>query len=58
LAGGLDRVARQGGLSREDALAPFVIFDLLASGALVPLLPDYQTPELEIVARSILIAGT
>ena len=29
---------------------PFVIFDLLASGALVPLLPDYQKPELEIVA--------
>ena len=29
---------------------PFVIFDLLASGALVALLPDYQTPEIEIVA--------
>jgi DNA-binding transcriptional LysR family regulator len=28
----------------------FAIFDLLASGALVPLLPDYQTPEFEIVA--------
>jgi DNA-binding transcriptional LysR family regulator len=31
-------------------LPPFVASDLLASGALVPLLPDYQTPELEIVA--------
>jgi DNA-binding transcriptional LysR family regulator len=32
-------------------LAPLhMISDLLASGALVPLLPDYQTPELEIVA--------
>jgi DNA-binding transcriptional LysR family regulator len=31
-------------------LALFLIFDLLASGALVPLLPDYQTPEFEIVA--------
>ena len=29
---------------------PFLIFDLLASGALVRLLPDYQAPELEIVA--------
>jgi DNA-binding transcriptional LysR family regulator len=28
----------------------FVIFDLLASGALVPLLPDYQAPEIEIIA--------
>ena len=28
----------------------FAIRDLLASGGLVPLLPDYQTPELEIVA--------
>jgi DNA-binding transcriptional LysR family regulator len=27
-----------------------MISDLLASGALVPLLPDYQAPELEIVA--------
>jgi DNA-binding transcriptional LysR family regulator len=27
-----------------------MIFDLLASGALVPLLPDYQAPEYEIVA--------
>jgi DNA-binding transcriptional LysR family regulator len=29
---------------------PFVIFDLLKSEALVPLLPDYQAPEFEIVA--------
>ena len=29
---------------------PYMISDLLASGALVPLLPDYQAPELEIVA--------
>ena len=29
---------------------PFTVADLLASGALVPLLPDYETPELEIVA--------
>ena len=29
---------------------PFTVSDLLASGALVPLLPDYGTPELEIVA--------
>jgi DNA-binding transcriptional LysR family regulator len=29
---------------------PFIVSDLLASGALVPLLPDYGTPELEIVA--------
>jgi DNA-binding transcriptional LysR family regulator len=29
---------------------PYLIFDLLASGALVPLLPDYQAPELEVVA--------
>jgi DNA-binding transcriptional LysR family regulator len=29
---------------------PHMIFDLLASGALVPLLPDYQAPEYEIVA--------
>ena len=29
---------------------PYLIFDLLASGALVPLLPDYQAPEFEIVA--------
>jgi DNA-binding transcriptional LysR family regulator len=29
---------------------PYMIFDLLASGALVPLLPDYQASELEIVA--------
>jgi DNA-binding transcriptional LysR family regulator len=29
---------------------PYMIFDLLASGALVPLLPDYQAPEFEIVA--------
>jgi DNA-binding transcriptional LysR family regulator len=28
----------------------FRILELLASGALVPLLPDYQTPEYEIVA--------
>jgi DNA-binding transcriptional LysR family regulator len=28
----------------------FAIHDLLASGALVPLLPEYQTPEFEIVA--------
>ncbi|MFM0341404.1 LysR family transcriptional regulator [Paraburkholderia fungorum] len=28
----------------------FLVSDLLASGALVPLLPDYRTPELEIVA--------
>jgi DNA-binding transcriptional LysR family regulator len=33
------------------ALLPlFAIFDPLAAGALMPLLPDYQTPELEIVA--------
>jgi DNA-binding transcriptional LysR family regulator len=31
-------------------LPSFVIFDLLASGALVPLLPDYQAPEIEIIA--------
>ena len=29
---------------------PYMIFDQLASGALVPLLPDYQAPEYEIVA--------
>ncbi|QYY33040.1 MULTISPECIES: LysR family transcriptional regulator [Cupriavidus] len=29
---------------------PFLVSDLLASGALVPLLPDYRTQELEIVA--------
>ena len=29
---------------------PYMIFDLLASGALVPLLPDYQAPEIEIIA--------
>ncbi|MGO4330402.1 LysR substrate-binding domain-containing protein [Cupriavidus sp. 2TAF22] len=29
---------------------PFIVSDLLASGALVPLLPDYRTEELEIVA--------
>ena len=29
---------------------PFVVSDLLASGALVPLLPDYGTPEQEMVA--------
>jgi DNA-binding transcriptional LysR family regulator len=29
---------------------PYMISDLLASGALVRLLPDYQTPELEYVA--------
>jgi DNA-binding transcriptional LysR family regulator len=29
---------------------PFMIFDLLASGALVPLLLDYRAPEFEIVA--------
>jgi DNA-binding transcriptional LysR family regulator len=29
---------------------PFIVSDLLASGALVPLLPDYRTPEMEIVA--------
>ena len=29
---------------------PFTVADLLASGGLVPLLPDYETPELEIVA--------
>jgi DNA-binding transcriptional LysR family regulator len=28
----------------------FGILELLASGALLPLLPDYQTPEYEIVA--------
>ena len=28
----------------------FLTFDLLKSGALVPLLPDYQAPEIEIVA--------
>ena len=37
--------------------APFLIGDLLASGALVLLLPDYRTQELEINARSIPIAG-
>jgi DNA-binding transcriptional LysR family regulator len=31
-------------------LPSFAIFDLLASGGLVPLLPDYQAPEFEIVA--------
>jgi DNA-binding transcriptional LysR family regulator len=30
--------------------APFLIFDLLASGALVPLLTDYHAPEFEVVA--------
>ena len=29
---------------------PYIVSDLLASGAMVPLLPDYRTPELEIVA--------
>ena len=29
---------------------PHMISDLLASGALVPLLPDYQTPEFDSVA--------
>jgi DNA-binding transcriptional LysR family regulator len=29
---------------------PYIVADLLASGALVPLLPDYTTPEMEIVA--------
>jgi DNA-binding transcriptional LysR family regulator len=29
---------------------PYMIFDQLASGALVPLLPDYRAPEYEIVA--------
>jgi DNA-binding transcriptional LysR family regulator len=29
---------------------PFIVSDLLASGALVSLLPDYGTPEMEIVA--------
>jgi DNA-binding transcriptional LysR family regulator len=29
---------------------PFIVSDLLASGALVRLLPDYRTPEMEIVA--------
>jgi DNA-binding transcriptional LysR family regulator len=29
---------------------PYIVSDLLASGALVPLLPDYGTPEMEIVA--------
>jgi DNA-binding transcriptional LysR family regulator len=29
---------------------PFIVSDLLGSGALVPLLPDYRTPEMEIVA--------
>jgi DNA-binding transcriptional LysR family regulator len=29
---------------------PYIISDLLASGALVPLLPDYGRPEMEIVA--------
>ena len=32
------------------AVPPFVVSDLLASGALVPLLRDYGTPEMEIVA--------
>jgi DNA-binding transcriptional LysR family regulator len=32
------------------ACPSFTVSDLLASGALVPLLPDYGTPELEIVA--------
>ncbi len=29
---------------------PYIVADLLASGALVPLLPNYTTPEMEIVA--------
>ena len=29
---------------------PSMSSDLLASGALVPLLPDYQAPEIEIIA--------
>jgi DNA-binding transcriptional LysR family regulator len=29
---------------------PYTVSDLLASGALVPLLPDYERPEMEIVA--------
>ena len=29
---------------------PYLIFDLLASGALIPLLPDYKAPEFEVVA--------
>jgi DNA-binding transcriptional LysR family regulator len=32
------------------ASAPPIPLDLLASGALVPLLRDYSTPELEVVA--------
>jgi isoquinoline 1-oxidoreductase subunit beta len=31
-------------------VSPYIVSDLLASRALVPLLPDYRTPELEIVA--------
>jgi DNA-binding transcriptional LysR family regulator len=30
--------------------APFIASDLLASGALIPILLDYPTPEMEIVA--------
>ena len=40
-----------------DSRVGFLTFDLLKSGALVPVLPDYQAPEFEIVA-SIRIAGT
>jgi DNA-binding transcriptional LysR family regulator len=32
------------------AVPPFLVSDLLASGALMPLLPDYRTQELEVVA--------
>jgi DNA-binding transcriptional LysR family regulator len=29
---------------------PYIVSDLLGSGALVPLLPEYRTPAMEIVA--------
>ena len=30
--------------------SPFLVADLIASGALVPLLPDYRAPQIEINA--------
>jgi DNA-binding transcriptional LysR family regulator len=45
----LMRIAAAGGLGLW-LCPPFIVSDLLASGALVRLLPDYGTPEMEIVA--------
>jgi DNA-binding transcriptional LysR family regulator len=43
------RATALAGLGRWLCL-PYIVSDLLASGALVPLLPDYDRPEMEIVA--------